>query len=352
MISYNLKKILIIISIIFNSVHISASNNSFFASIKKTFNSLTFKKPSFSINRRWIGVGALLIGGYAAWRYFSKKNSQNRPTNPITNELKPFDDTNIQRSNLINTEKKQQPENQMPIENPSEDDLDKILDEANSELFNQRKKTNPIEQQFQVNDIVKIIDDETSIEMAPIDKQMYKKIREQRGETPNYSIKKFYLNSIGIIRKIIANTITVEVRTKDKNGVLNCSNYITIAKAHVEKCDLKQLLEDQALQKGTHVRIELESEFLKNQLSPDELNKTNQYTTWYKYTKNLYHETFDEKQYYIATLNNYNQYTDNMNVTLYFHWREEITPYPLPITINKNKALIICDPQTNAPIIQ
>lgn len=86
MISYNLKKILIIISIIFNSVHISASNNSFFASIKKAFSSLTFKKPSFPVNRRWIGVGALLIGGYAAWRYFSKKNSQNRPTNLTTND--------------------------------------------------------------------------------------------------------------------------------------------------------------------------------------------------------------------------------------------------------------------------
>lgn len=352
MISYNLKKILIIISIIFNSVHISASNNSFFASIKKTFNSLTFKKPSFSINRRWIGVGALLIGGYAAWRYFSKKNSQNRPTNPITNELKPFDDTDINRSTSTTAQNQPPLKNQIPIENPSEDDLDKMLDEAGSELLDKSKQSHLIEQQFQVNDVVIIIDDETSIEMAPIDKQMYKKIREQRGETPNYSIKKFYLNSIGIIRKIIANTITVEVRTKDKNGVLNFSNYITIAKAHVEKCDLKQLLEDQALEEKTQVRIELEPRYLANKLIINDIDSLIFQLSQNTKNLNLYNETFDNQQYYIATVNNCNQYTDNMDVTLHFHWREDLTPFPLTITINKNKALIIYNPQTNAPIIQ
>lgn len=176
---------------------------------------------------------------------------------------------------------------------------------------------------------------------------------EEKGKVPHYSIKKLYLHSIGIIRTIMDNTITIEVRAKDTiKGFLNFSVYITIAKAHVEKCDLKQLLKDQALQEGTQVRIQLESEFLKNQLSPDTLNKIFFYITWYKYQDNLYDENFDNQQYYIATVNNCNQYIDNMDVTLYLHWREGITPYPLPITINKNKALIIYDSQINAPIIQ
>lgn len=114
MINYNLKKILITICIIFNSAYISASNNSFFASIKKTFNFLAFKKPSFPVNRRWIGVGALLIGGYATWRYFKKKNSPNRPTSPRTNDPNQqlFGNTkkqwtDINRSNLlINAQKR------------------------------------------------------------------------------------------------------------------------------------------------------------------------------------------------------------------------------------------------------
>lgn len=218
-------------------------------------------------------------------------------------------------------------------------------------MVDKSKQSHLIEHEFQINDVVKIIDDETSIEMAPIDKEMYAKIKEQKKEIPNYSIKQLYLRSIGIIRTIMDNTIIIEVRAKNTSGFLNFSSYITIAKTHVKKCDLKPL-KDQALQEGTQVRIQLEPEFLKNQLSPDTLNKYFFYNILHKYHDNLYDKNFDNQQYYIATVNNYNQYTNTMDVTLHFHWREEITPYPLPITINKNKALIICDPQTNAPIIQ
>lgn len=320
MLNNYLKKILIIVFITSYSTDICTSNISFFSLIKKAFNSLTFKKPSLRINRRWIGVGALLIGGYAAWKYVSKKIYSQKKTKNLIQEI----DSLGQKK--IKWRKTQQ-------ETP---DL--------SDTFN---KFNNAEERFQINDVVKIIiDDDKTIQ---IDKETYAEIIPKPKKLANST---FNLNSLGIIRKIIADKLLIEVCLK-KNNIQNFSNYFIIKKEYVQKCKLDKVPNKvPKLENGTQIKIELEPDYLKNELSANKLNETFQNTSWYKYQEDLYDENFDNQKYYIATADNLNRYNNTIDATLYLHWREKITPPPLPITINKDKALIIYDPRTNAPVVQ
>ena len=69
MFNNRLKKILIIFFIICTSTPTYGSNYGSFFSIKNNIKTIISSIP---INRRLIGIVVLLMGGYAAWRYFNK----------------------------------------------------------------------------------------------------------------------------------------------------------------------------------------------------------------------------------------------------------------------------------------
>jgi hypothetical protein len=80
--------------LIASSTNLDAAGSSWLSSIKSFFTSLMTGRPAFkrpALNKRWVGIGALAIGSYVAWKswkYF-KKSGNDKPS-PSDDEIEPW----------------------------------------------------------------------------------------------------------------------------------------------------------------------------------------------------------------------------------------------------------------------
>jgi hypothetical protein len=178
------------------STNLCASNRGWISSIKSFFSSIkipqTFKKPTLS--KRWLSIGALAItGSIFAWRYFQKQ---------------PF---NAKQKSLLKDR-----ENLEGLEGT------KITWTDIKETPTTRGAPTEAENQFKVNDVVKVVGNSAGITLT---------------EFPTMSVNQDYDKQIGIIRTIMLGNSEVEMRVLGKDGksFLNFTTLFTIPLQKLKK---------------------------------------------------------------------------------------------------------------------